>query len=184
MDELACEAPVASGGVGQRYRRSINHRAGGDVELFLEVVAAPHWSARLFMQVASAHYFASHLSVTVVCRKFESRYLLLDLRSASALSSSSSSSAANQNYPLSCNRSIALALLIYEIATEGPLSIQLQSNQFDNSQQRSCHMYYTERRVSPVATNMNGSANTSMDHRTCSFGRHLGHYLLDWPRFD
>jgi len=69
---------------GQRYRRSINHRAGGDVELFLEVVTAPHRSARLFMQGASAHYFASHLSDAVVCRKFESRYLLLDLRAMSA----------------------------------------------------------------------------------------------------
>lgn len=68
---------------GQRYRRSINHRAGGDVELFLEVVTAPHRSARLFMQGASAHYFASHLSDAVVCRKFESRYLLLDLRAMS-----------------------------------------------------------------------------------------------------
>lgn len=37
------------------------------MELFLEVVAAaPCWSARLFMQVASAHYFASHLSVATV----------------------------------------------------------------------------------------------------------------------
>lgn len=81
---VECEFAYASSGVGQRYRRSINHRAGGDVELFLEVVAAPHWSARLFMQLASAHYFASHLSVAVVCRKFESRYLLLDLRTASA----------------------------------------------------------------------------------------------------
>jgi len=84
--QLECEFTYV-GGIGQRYRRSINHWAGGDVELFLEVVAAPHWSARLFMQVASAHYFASHLSVAVVCRKFESRYLLLDLRTASTSSS-------------------------------------------------------------------------------------------------